>query len=44
MKLCDPNLPTPNYCENRYDLLGCAVSLSPPPYTLLLVSMLLCAS
>lgn len=24
MKLCDPKHTGPNYCENRFDLLGCA--------------------
>lgn len=27
MKLCDPTITSPNYCENRYDLLGCLYNM-----------------
>ncbi|KII94427.1 hypothetical protein PLICRDRAFT_36700 [Plicaturopsis crispa FD-325 SS-3] len=27
IKLCDPSVTTPNYCENRFDLLGCSYNM-----------------
>jgi hypothetical protein len=27
LKLCDPGVTKPNYCENRYDLIGCAYNM-----------------
>jgi len=32
IKLCDPTVTTPNYCENRIDLLGCDYNM-PASYT-----------
>jgi len=32
IKLCDPTITTPNYCENRFDLLGCSYNM-PAAYT-----------
>jgi hypothetical protein len=31
-KVCDPTINKPNYCENRYDLLGCSYNM-PAAYT-----------
>ncbi|BGP15855.1 hypothetical protein JCM10213_005659 [Rhodosporidiobolus nylandii] len=27
LKLCDPSVTSPNYCENKFDLLGCAYNM-----------------
>ncbi|GAA5943611.1 hypothetical protein JCM1841_004285, partial [Sporobolomyces salmonicolor] len=27
LKLCDPTVTSPNYCENKFDLLGCAYNM-----------------
>ncbi|GAA6027411.1 hypothetical protein JCM8097_007842 [Rhodosporidiobolus ruineniae] len=27
LKLCDPSVTSPNYCENKYDLLGCSYNM-----------------
>jgi len=32
VKICDPTVTSPNYCENRFDLLGCTYNM-PAAYT-----------
>ncbi|GAA5928580.1 uncharacterized protein JCM15063_003914 [Sporobolomyces koalae] len=27
LKLCDPSITSPNYCENKFDLIGCAYNM-----------------
>ncbi|GAA5980716.1 hypothetical protein JCM5350_006362 [Sporobolomyces pararoseus] len=27
LKLCDPSVTSPNYCENKFDLIGCAYNM-----------------